>query len=199
MKRLSMILAGLAALAVSSLPAKAVVVGNFGVNPTSAQGDFSNDPNGPVGGLFYDQYLFQLIGSSFVTVASATNTFATGIGSANYIANFTGAIYQIVGAVDAAPGGDDILRFGPQAASLCASSLCQTLSGVGLLPGGNYYLAIAGIAGATAGYGGNLSVTPLNAVPLPGAVWLFGSVIGGAGAAHQLLKRRRQRKLALTA
>ncbi len=199
MRKLCTMLAGIAAIATVSLstPASAVIVGNFGVNPSSAAGDFSNDPNGPVGGLFFDQYLFQLVGSSFVSVISATNTFATGgVTGPNGIQNFTGAIYQIVGAPDVLPGGDDILRFGPQAATLCASGLCQTLAANGILGAGNYYLAIAGIAGATAGYGGNLSVAELSQVPLPGAVWLFGSVLGGAGAVHQLLKRRRQRQLA---
>jgi len=189
-KTLLGLLAGAAIFAAT--PANAVIVGNFGINPNSAAGDFSNDPNGPVGGLFFDQYLFTLTGTSFITVTTASNTFASGgINGPNGIQNFTGAIYQVVGAPDILPGGDDILRFGPQAATLCASGLCQQLAGVGTVPGGTYYLAIAGIAGLTAGYGGNLSVAEVTATPIPGAAFLFGSVL--AGGAY--LQRRRRNKL----
>ena len=175
-------------LATFAAPAHAAIIGpGFGVNPTSAQGAFSNAPGT---GVFFDQYLFQLVGAGFITVVSADNTFASGgIDGPNGIANFTGAIYEIVGAVDAAPGGDDNLVFGPQAATLCDSGLCQQLDGFGLMQPGNYYLAIAGNAGATAGYGGNLSVSE---VPLPGAVWLFGSVLAGIGGAVKLRKLRRK-------
>jgi hypothetical protein len=77
MKKLLLATAALIAL---SLPASAAVIGTFGVNPTSAAGAFSNDPNGPgVGGLFTDDYTFELIGGpQFVTVATASNTFALG-------------------------------------------------------------------------------------------------------------------------
>ncbi len=192
MRKIYGLLAGLAALAVMSLPAQAVIVGNFGINPTSAQGDFSNDPNGPLGGIFFDQYLFQLVGGpQFVTIASATNTFATGgITGPNGIQNFTGAVYQVVGAPDVLPGGDDILRFGPTAATLCGSGLCQFFDTTGILNAGSYYLALAGNAGLTAGYGGNLSVADVSQVPVPGAVWLFGSVLGIVGAVKAFVRRR---------
>jgi hypothetical protein len=182
MKKLLLAAVALVAL---SLPASAAIIGGgFGVNPTSNAGAFSN---GPGAGAFFDQYLFTLTGDSFVTVTSATNTFADGnINGPNGITSFTGAIYEIVGAVDPLPGGDDILRFGPQAAVMCGSGKCQTLDGTGIMNAGSYYLAIAGNAGATAGYGGNLSV---QAVPLPAAAWLFGSGLIGIGALR--LKRRR--------
>jgi hypothetical protein len=107
-------------------------------------------------------------------VTTASNTFAVGgITGPFGIQNFTGAIYEIVGAVDALPGGDDILKFGPQLATLCGSGLCQQLDGVGLMLPGSYYLAIAGNAGQFAGYGGNLSVAE---TPIPGAIWLFGTI-----------------------
>jgi hypothetical protein len=176
-----------------SVSAMASVIDSFGPNPTSAAGAFSNDPNGPlVGGLFYDQYTFTLIGTSFVSVVTASNTFAIGgIDGPFGIQNFTGAIYEIVGLIDPLPGGDDILRFGPQAATLCASGLCQELNGNGILQGGDYYLAIAGTAGALAGYGGNLSVAELAETPLPAAVWLFGSALGGGAF---MLRRRKQKQ-----
>lgn len=187
MKKLLLALAAVAAL---SAPASASIIGpGFGVNPTSAAGAFSNDPNGPgVGGVFFDQYLFNLVGGpAFVTVTTASNTFAVGgITGPFGIQNFTGAIYEIVGAVDALPGGDDILKFGPQLATLCGSGLCQQLDGVGLMLPGSYYLAIAGNAGIAAGYGGNLSVAE---TPLPAAVWMFGSALGIGG---MILRRRRK-------
>jgi hypothetical protein len=178
-----------AALAALSLPASAtIIVPGFCVNPTCAAGAFSNDPNGPgVGGVFFDQYLFTLNGAGFVTVTTASNTFAAGgITGPFGIQNFSGAIYEIVGLPDVLPGGDDILKFGPQLATLCASGLCQELDGNGFLAAGNYYLAIAGNAGSLAGYGGNLSVAE---VPIPGAVWLFGGGLAGLGA---MLRRRKR-------
>jgi hypothetical protein len=186
-------LAGLAALAVTSLPANAVVVGTFGVNPTSAAGAFSNDPNGPgVGGLFTDFYTFDLVGASaFITIASATNTFAVGgINGPFGIQNFAAAIFETVGVPG---GGDDILKFGPQVATLCASGFCQQLDGFGFLDPGSYYLQISGNAGSLAGYGGNLSVSE---VPLPGAVWLFGSVVAGVAGAAKLKRLKAKRNAA---
>jgi len=194
MRKLLLATAALVALA---LPANAVIVDNLGVNPTSAQGAFANDPNGPgVGGTFFDQYLFQILGTQLVTVASATNNFATGgITGPLGIQNFTGAVYQIVGAPDLLPGGDDILRFGPVPSTLFPSGLGQVLNGNGLLSTGNYYLAIAGNAGAQAGYGGDLSVSP-NAVPIPGAVWLFGSGLAGLVMLNKRRKSTQNRALA---
>jgi hypothetical protein len=192
MRKLLTLLAGCAALAASSLPANSAIVGTFGLNPTSAQGDFSNDPNGPLaGGVFFDQYLFLLNGASFITVTTASNTFASGgITGPNGIQNFTGALYEVVGLPDALPGGDDILRFGPQSATLCASGLCQQLAGSGIVGPGLYYLAVAGIAGTTAGYGGNLSVAQL-ATPIPGAAVLFGTVLAGVAGVTGYKRRRR--------
>ena len=194
MKKVTALLAGVAALAALSMPAQAVVIDDLGINPTSAAGHFSNDPLGPgLGGLFYDQYTFQLIGGpQFITVASATNTFASGgIGGPFGITSFAGAIYEIVGAIDAAPGGNDILRFGPQFASLCNSGLCQTLDGVGLLNPGNYYLAISGNAGTLAGYGGDLSVA---AVPIPAVGTGIPGIIGAVGGLIYWAKKRRAKK-----
>jgi hypothetical protein len=155
------------ALVAFTTASPAAIVGNFGTDPTSAAGAFSNDPNGAgVGGTFFDQYLFDISTDSTVLVTNATNTFAAGgITGPFGIQNFTGAIYEIVGAVDLLPGGNDILRFGPQAAVLNPGGLSQSLNGIGEIAAGNYYLAIAGNAGSTAGYGGNLSVAAIGAVP----------------------------------
>jgi hypothetical protein len=163
---------------------KATVIGTFGVNPTSSAGAFSNDPNGPlVGGLFTDQWTFDLVGGpTFVTVASATNTFAIGGVTGPFgIQNFAAAIFQTTDAIIG--NGDDVLRFGPQFATISADGLSQELNGSGLLNAGHYYLQIQGDAGALAGYGGNLSTAaavpgPIGGAGLPGLMmaiggWLF--------------------------
>ena len=53
--------------------ANAAIIANLGVNPSSAQGDFSNSPGG---GAFEDQFTFQLVGGpQFLTIGSVTNVF----------------------------------------------------------------------------------------------------------------------------
>jgi hypothetical protein len=186
MKKL--IFAAAAALFAMTATAQPAVVSTFGTNPTSAAGIFANDPNGPgVGGAFTDQYTFSLIGGpQFVTIATATNTFAAGgVGGPFGITSFAASVYQTFDAIIG--NGDDVLKFGPQLALLCGSGKCQTLDGEGLLAAGNYYLQISGIAGALAGYGGNLSVAQ---TPLPPAMLLFGSGLAGLG----LLARRRRKQ-----
>ena len=185
-----LLLSSVALLALSA-PASAAIIGNFGTDPTSAAGAFSNDPNGAgVGGVFFDQFLFDLSTDSTVVVANATNTFAAGgITGPFGIQNFTGAIYQIVGTVDPLPGGDDILVFGPQAAVLNAGGLSQSLNGIDEIDAGNYYLAIAGNAGTLAGYGGNLSVAPVAAIPEP-ATWMM-MLAGFAGVVMLGIRKRR--------
>jgi hypothetical protein len=196
MRKLASLAIGVLALAaaVAVTPAKAATIGTFGTNPTSAAGAFSNDPNGAgVGGLFTDQYTFDLNGPAFVTVATASNTFAVGgINGPFGIQNFAAAIFEtfdnIIG------NADDVLKFGPQFATLCASGLCQQLNGNGILQGGSYYLQVQGNAGSLAGYGGNLSVAE---TPVPGAIWLFGS--GVAGLAMLTKRRRKQPSLPMLA
>jgi hypothetical protein len=164
---------GMAAIA----PASAAVVDNLGINPTSRTGDFSSGNlgiNGTGSGAFTDQVLFQLVGGpQFLTITSATNVFPN---STDFITNFQGAVYQQVGALG---GADDILRFGPELAQACIlQPSCQVLAGAGILEAGSYYLQLTGIGGGTSGYGGNLAVT---AVPIPGALLLFGSGLVGLG------------------
>src|SRR4029077_11080916 len=163
----------------------AAIVGNFGTDPTSAQGAFANDPNGPgVGGLFTDFYTFHLSEGAFITVANATNTFARGgLTGPCGIQNFAAAIFQTVGVPG---GGDDILKFGPQFATLNDGGLSQSLNGIGFLNSGDYYLQVAGNAGTLAGYGGNFSVA---AVPEP-STWAMMLVGFGALAWFGMRKRR---------
>jgi len=157
-----------------SLSAHAAIIADLGINPSSAQGDFSNAPGG---GAFADQYTFQLVGGpQFLTIASATNTFAS---LSDFIANFEAAVYQQVGAVG---GGDDVLVFGPSGATNCTVVGCQIVAGSGIIDPGNYYLQLTGLAGGTAGYGGNLSTFavpgPVVGAGLPGLILLLSGLIG---------------------
>jgi hypothetical protein len=191
MKILLAALATACTLAIAA-PARAVVIGTFGINPTSAAGAFSNDPLGPgVGGLFTDQFTFDLIGAPvFVTVASATNTFAIGgVNGPFGIVNFAAAIFETTDAIIG--NGDDVLRFGPQFATLDPDGLSQSLSGTGIMFPGHYYLQLQGTAGTLAGYGGNLSVAAVPG-PIAGA-GIPGMLIAMAGL-WGLARRRKERR-----
>jgi hypothetical protein len=175
MKKL--LLAGAASLALLAVPASAAVIKDLGINPSSAQGDFSNSVGGA---LFEDDYTFQLVGGpQFVTIASATNVYT---GSTTFISGFTGELYQIVGTIDPAGGGGDDIGFGAVTALPCPGDPtgCQILAGRRLLDEGSYYLEITGQGGGQSGYGGNLTVTevpgPLaggGLLPLLGAFWWY--------------------------
>jgi hypothetical protein len=165
--------------------ANAAVVGNLGVDPTSAQGFFSNTVGG---GSFSDFYLFQLIGGpEFVTIASATNVFPGGSSSSDFITNFTGEVFRQLGATPDPTTDPGVL--GPAGATPCPlqPTTCQGLAGSALLLAGNYYLDISGIGGGTSGYGGNLAVS---SVPLPGALALFGGGIAFLFGLFGLRKRQ---------
>lgn len=151
------------ALLVLSAPGQAAVIANLGINPTSASGAFSN--NSLPTGAFADQYTFQLVGDQLLTIGSATNVYPA---ASDFIANFTGSVFEIVGTIG---GGDDVLVLGPATATPgnCGAN-CQVFGGSAILGAGSYYLDISGIAGATAGYGGDLAVISVAAVPEP-ATW----------------------------
>jgi len=175
MRKLLLTTAALAALTTS---AQAAVIKDLGVNPSSAQGDFSNSVGGA---LFEDDYTFQLVGGpQFVTIASATNVYT---GSTTFITGFTGELFQIVGTIDpAGPGGDDI-GFGAVTALPCPGDPdgCQILSGRRLLGEGSYYLEITGQGGGQSGYGGNLTTVEVPG-PLAGAGLIpFLGMLGFAG------------------
>jgi hypothetical protein len=181
MKKLLLATVALAAL---TLPAQAVVVSNLGINPTSAQGNFSNSVGGTT---FTDQYTFSLVGSQqFVTFASATNVYTD---PTDFITNFTGQLFEQVGAVG---GGDDIAVNAPVQAVSCPTNPtgCQVLAGSALLDAGAYYLLITGTGGGTSGYGGNLTTAQLSAIPIPSMA--LAVPLGAMGLA--LLAKRRQRK-----
>ena len=89
-----------AALAAMTTAGNAAVVGDLGINPTSSAGAFSNQ-NLPTG-VFADQWTFQLAGAEqHLTIASATNVFPQ---ASDFIANFNGSVFEIVGAIDVSPG-----------------------------------------------------------------------------------------------
>jgi hypothetical protein len=167
-----------ATLVAMSTASNAAVVLDLGANPTSATGIFSHAVGG---GAFDDQITFQLVGGpAFLTIASATNNFASG--ATDKITNFTGSVFQIVGAIG---GGDDILVIGPVAAGANCGASCQGFGGSAVLAAGNYYLDLSGIGGGTSGYGGNLSVA---AVPEP-STWAM-MILGFFGVGFMAYRRK---------
>jgi hypothetical protein len=172
MKKLLLATAALFALTSAG---NAAIIADLGVNPTSAQGDFSNSPGG---GLFSDQYTFQLVGGpQFITIASVTNVFPQ---PTDFIANFSASVFLDLGAPGSSFG--DILVLGPTVAQSCILvPTCQVVAGSALLNPGNYYAQVDGIGGGTSGYGGNLATFavpgPIVGAGLPGLLGLLG--LGG--------------------
>ena len=175
----NLLLASIAAIALAT-GAQAAVIQDLGVNPSSAQGEFSNSVGGAV---FVDQYTFQLVGGpQFFTFASATNDFAV---PSDFISGFTGQLFEQVGAVG---GGDDIAVSAAVAAVACpgGGGFCQILAGSAILDAGNYFLQLSGTGGGTSGYGGNLAVA---AVPAPA---MGAGIIPVLGALAWFSRRRRK-------
>ena len=176
--------------------ASATVVGNLGVNPTSQTGDFSSGTlgvNGTGTGGFTDDFLFQLVGGpQFLTIASATNVFPGGVLTSDFITNFSASVFNY-GPDNLFGGGDDQLVLGPADATMGCGPIvnCQGMAGIALLDAGSYYLEFTGTGGGTSGYGGNIATFAEAETPLPAAVWLFGSAIGGGAF---MLRRRRNKK-----
>jgi hypothetical protein len=186
MKRLLLAGTMLAAFVFASSAANALIITDLGNNPTSASGHFSNSV---LGTTFDDQYPFHLIGTQFVTFASATNDF---LSATDFITGFTGQLFSS-GPNGLPGGGDDVAINVPVLAVPCPTNPtgCQVLAGSAILAGGNYFLDISGTGGGTAGYGGNL--TTALAVPLPIAgAGLPGLVAGLLGLFGLRTYRRRR-------
>ena len=169
MKKLLLAAVLLAGTALAT-PASAATIANLGVNPNSATGHFSH---AVFGTTFTDEFTFQLVGTQFVTFASATNDFSQ---PSDFITSFTGQLFK----ADQTPVNI------ASTAHPCTDNPtgCQELSGTALLLAGDYFLRLTGIGGGTSGYGGDLTVSQ---VPLPGALALFASGLVGLG----LLRRRK--------
>ena len=157
MKKLLLACVALAAL---SVPAAATVINIATPNPTSATGNFTASPGA---GAFEDQVTFTLSGGPvFLTIANATNTFASPLDA---IQNWAASIWS-TGLDGIVNNSDDQILFGPQSASACIGvSNCQAVGGSGIIDGpGLYYAEFTGIGSGTSGYGGNISTF---AVPGP--------------------------------
>ena len=132
-----------AALLALLVPARAAVVDDLGVNPTSSNGAFSNR-NLPTGSLS-DQYTFQLIGApQFVRLPTCIRRPVTSspTSKAPYL-KLSGLLaalmtFWVLGPALAVPGN-------------CGAN-GQVFGGSATLDPGNYYLNITGFAGSTAGY-----------------------------------------------
>ena len=148
-------------------PANAAIITDLGINPTSAQGRFSNSVGG---GAFEDQYTFQLVGGPlFFAIASVTNVYPN---TTDFITDFTAAVWT-TGADGVVNNGDDVAVIGPVATEACPNTAnCQFAAGAALLNAGSFYLELAGVGGGTSGYGGNIAVVPgpIVGAGLPGLI-----------------------------
>ena len=178
------LLAATALLGLAASPASAAIVTNLGIDPSSSAGNFSNSPGG---GVFEDQFTFQLIGGpQFLTIGSVTNVFPN---PTDFITNFTAAVWT-VGADNIVNTADDVAVIGPVNAGACALPNCQFAAGAALLSPGSFYLELTGIGGGTSGYGGNLSTTQVGAVPEP-STWAM-MILGFLGVGFMAYRRGNQ-------
>jgi hypothetical protein len=170
MKKLLLATVALAALA---LPAQAALIKDLGINPTSAQGQFSNSVGGTT---FSDEYTFTLSGSpQFITFSSATNVYTD---PEDFITNFSGQLFRVTlnsGPVAVSPEVDAV-------ACPTNPTGCQVLAGSAILDAGAYFLRLTGT-------GGNLTTAGVGVVPIPGMA--LAVPLGALGLAWVARRRRK--------
>ena len=156
---------------------------NLQANPTSATGNFQL---APAVGPFEDQVTFGLTGPATVTIANATNTFASPL---DMITNWVASIFS-AGVDQVVNNADDVLLFGPQAAQDCVViTNCQFVGGSGVINGsGIFYAEFTGTGSGTSGYSGNISTF---AVPGPAVGAGFPALFALGLLGFNYLRRRR--------
>jgi hypothetical protein len=128
--------------------------------------------NGP----FKDVHVFQ-VGQNVGGSASFTNSFTF---------NLTGKIENFRAVIN---NTHELLLSVIHDAKGTVSTLSGVFSALSSGPNDNHFLQISGNA-INASYGGNININPVGAVPVPAAVWLFGSAFAGLLG---LTKRSRKR------
>ncbi|MEQ1637578.1 MAG: FxDxF family PEP-CTERM protein [Methylococcales bacterium] len=133
---------------------------NISPDPITTSASFAA---GPVNGVFSDTFNFNVVpnvgGSSSVT--NIGFSLANGL-----ITSFAAVIDGTINLV---------LSTTPTGTGAILSVLSQTF---GTLSTGAHTLVVSGTA-VNASYGGNININPVGAVPVPAAVWLFGSALVG--------------------
>jgi hypothetical protein len=166
-----------------------VNIGDVGANPTALTGQFQSGDS--TKGFFFTDYVtFNLTNISpvFLEIASATNPFTSGTG-ADTILNFRVTLFS---GAPPAPGT------GLVQATTNAVYPTGVLIGVAnintapilLTAPGAYFLLFEGAGGNLSGFSGVVTTTPVNPIPLPGALTLFGTGLVGLWA----LRRRRNKQ-----
>jgi hypothetical protein len=179
-----LLLASAFALSVSGANAETLTlgVGTFSDASCTPVCTGSFGPTAAETGTISDTYSFDVsAGSVLLHTASATNsTTQTG----EEISNFAIALFS---GTPASPGTE--IATGVGATSTPTE---QTTGGLPLesLAAGLYFLELTGLnGGVPTTYAGSFSFTPTSAVPLPGALVLFGTGLGMIGLFKKKLKR----------
>jgi len=132
----------------------------------------------PAGFEFYDDYVFTITGAVANSVTSSIN-----MGSLLGISNLHARLFQLtlpLPYIGAPPSGTLVQAWGTGfSCGIGCSGQTVVLADTVLAPG-TYVLELRGnVSGSLSGsYGGVLNLVP---VPVPAAVWLFGSAVAGLG------------------
>ena len=177
-----------ATLVTAALPSNAVPYVGTPLTPTLDLGVFPNALNSEafgnngVSGGFSNEFFFTLTQNASVEFATASN------GIPAYITGMSLNLYD---------SAHVLLSTGVNSGVLGTSNLLS--QGPLSLVAGLYYLIVGGTAPAGgAVYSGTVSFDfgGSNDVPLPGAVYLFGTILAGGFGGMQLMRRRREQRAA---